>query len=147
MCWHRNLHTRELSWALAGLVTWQLVGGVVVRPVVLDERRDRRDVAGVHGRHAGSSADRGGLVVQVQHPEGRRKWGGGASVFSFWNIWNQTHTQRKIKATLPYWQRGKKKKKTIYTKKEKFLTTKEPDIWWFDFDQPQIWAKPLETLS
>lgn len=56
---------------------------MVVRPVVLDERRDRRDVAGVHGRHAGSSADRGGLVVQVQHPEGRRKRGEGASVFSF----------------------------------------------------------------
>lgn len=55
------------------LVTWQLVGVVVVRPVVLDERRHRRDVAGVHGRHAGSPADRGGLVVQVQHPEGRRR--------------------------------------------------------------------------
>lgn len=63
-----------------GLLTWQLVGGVmVVRPVILDERRHRRDVAGVHGRHAGSSADGGGLVVQVQHSEGatqeKRRWG------------------------------------------------------------------------
>lgn len=49
---------------------------MVVRPVVLDERRDRRDVAGVHGRHAGGSADGGGLVVQVQHSEGRRRPGG-----------------------------------------------------------------------
>lgn len=52
---------------------------MVVRPVVLDERRDRRDVAGVHGRHAGSSADRGGLVVQVQHSEGRRRQKGECS--------------------------------------------------------------------
>ena len=44
---------------------------MVVRSVVLNEGGDRRDVAGVHGRHVGSAADRRGLVVQVQHPAGR----------------------------------------------------------------------------
>lgn len=44
---------------------------MVVGSVVLDERGDRRDVAGVHRWHAGSTAHRGGLVVQVQHSAGR----------------------------------------------------------------------------
>lgn len=50
---------------------------MVVWSVVLDERGNRRDVAGVHGRHAGSSADGRGLVVQVQHSEGRHRRGQG----------------------------------------------------------------------
>lgn len=50
---------------------------MIVGSVVLDERGNRRDVAGVHSRHAGSAAHRGRLVVQVQHPEGRYR--GGAS--------------------------------------------------------------------
>lgn len=54
-------------------VTWQVVGGVVVRSVVLDEWGDRGDVAGVHGWHAGGVAHRRGLVVQVQHPAERVK--------------------------------------------------------------------------
>lgn len=44
---------------------------MVVGSIVLDKRGDRRHVAGVHGGHAGSTAHRGGLVVQVQHSEGR----------------------------------------------------------------------------
>lgn len=59
------------------IITWQLIGGVVVWSVVLDERGNWRDVAGVHGRHAGSSADGRGLVLQVQHSEGRNRRGEG----------------------------------------------------------------------
>lgn len=43
---------------------------MVVGSVVLDERGDGGDVAGVHGGHAGSAADRRSLVVHVQHPVG-----------------------------------------------------------------------------
>lgn len=50
---------------------------MIVGSIVLDERGDRRDVAGVHSWHAGSAAHGGRLVVQVQHPEGRST--GGAS--------------------------------------------------------------------
>lgn len=49
---------------------------MVVGSIVLDEWGDRRDVAGVHGWHAGSAAHRRGLVVQVQHSEGRYIRGG-----------------------------------------------------------------------
>lgn len=51
------------------VITRQLVGGVVVGSVVLDERGDGRNVAGVHRWHAGGATHRGGLVVQVEHPE------------------------------------------------------------------------------
>lgn len=44
-----------------------VIGGVVVGSIVLDKWGDRRDVAGVHSWHAGSTAHRRGLVVQVQH--------------------------------------------------------------------------------
>lgn len=53
------------------ILTWQVVGGGVVGSVVLDERGDRRDVAGVHGWHAGSAANGRSLVVHVQHSAGR----------------------------------------------------------------------------
>lgn len=46
---------------------------MIIRPIVLDQRGDRRDVAGVHSGHAGSAAHRGGLVVQVQHSEGEHR--------------------------------------------------------------------------
>lgn len=49
---------------------------MVVGPVVLDKWGDRRNVAGVHGWHAGGPAHRRGLVVQVQHSEGRPRGGG-----------------------------------------------------------------------
>lgn len=38
---------------------------MIVGSIVLDKRRDRRDVAGVHGGHAGGAADRRSLVVHV----------------------------------------------------------------------------------
>jgi len=61
----------------SGLVfTRQVVGRVVIGPVVLDERRDGGDVAGVHGGHAGRAAHRGGLVVQVQHSGGGHEGSG-----------------------------------------------------------------------
>lgn len=44
---------------------------MVVGSIVLDKWGNRRDVAGVQGWHAGSTAYRRSLVVQVQHSEGR----------------------------------------------------------------------------
>lgn len=55
---------------------WQVTGGVVVWPVILDKWGDRGDVAGVHRWHAGGTVHRRGLVVQVQHSDGRHRGGG-----------------------------------------------------------------------
>lgn len=46
---------------------------MVVGPVVLDERGDRRDVAGVYPGHAGGTAHRRGLMVQVQQAKGKHR--------------------------------------------------------------------------
>lgn len=46
---------------------------MVVGPIVLDERGDRRDVAGVYPGHAGGTADRRGLMMQVQHAKGKHR--------------------------------------------------------------------------
>lgn len=44
-------------------VTWQVTSCVIIVAVVLDKGRWGRNVAGLHGRHAGSSGNRRGLAV------------------------------------------------------------------------------------
>lgn len=125
------------------IVTWQLVGGVVVRSVVLDERGNRRDVAGVHGRHAGSSADGRGLVVQVQHSAGEKQVRRGASLyckipsdfntevenrfkFGCWTMTSGFHRSRKILI--------------LKTNSSRFWSTSDFELWSW---QPQRWDQPL----
>lgn len=98
---------------------------MVVRPVVLDERWDWRDVAGVHRGHAGSSADRGGLVVQVQHSGGRHRQGRrrGFSVQLF-----ETFRATRRAKLKPHFILGRENKKQNRMKKVNFLMTKEPEF-------------------
>lgn len=49
----------------AGRFTWQVTSCVIIVSVVLDKWWRRRDIAGLHRGHAGSSSHRRRLAVQV----------------------------------------------------------------------------------
>lgn len=56
--------------------TWQVASCVIIVAVVLDKRWRRRNVAGLHRGHAGSSGHRRGLAVKVQYSERKQRSSG-----------------------------------------------------------------------